>query len=75
MDTASGSPSTRTTSVGAESTRLTSQAWIAFGVMTSVGLIDAFIVFLRCDPIWAAGSIYVFLSIILKVTSPLKVCL
>ena len=46
---------------------LTVQAWIAFGVMTSVGLIDAFIVFLRCDPIWAAGSVYVFLSIILKV--------
>lgn len=47
--------------------RLTAQAWIAFGVMTSVGLIDAFIVFLRCDPIWAAGSIYIFISILLKV--------
>lgn len=48
-------------------------AWIAFGVITGLGLIDSFIVFLGKDLAWAAATIFLFVSILVKGEKPVQV--
>ncbi|CAD6573627.1 MAG: hypothetical protein CYPHOPRED_005180 [Cyphobasidiales sp. Tagirdzhanova-0007] len=49
-------------------------AWIAFGVITGLGLIDSFIVFLSQDFAWAASCVFLFVAIILgSVDKPVQV--
>lgn len=48
-------------------------AWIAFGVITGLGLIDSFIVFLGKDLAWAAATIFLFVSILVSGEKPVQV--
>jgi hypothetical protein len=48
-------------------------AWIAFGVITGLGLIDSFIVFLGKDLAWAGATIFLFISILLHSEKPVQV--
>jgi len=48
-------------------------AWIVFAIVLIVGIIDATIVFLTRDAIWAIGTVYLFLAIILKGDKPAQV--
>lgn len=41
-------------------------AWIAFGVITGLGLINSFIVFLGKDIAWALCTIFLFVAILVK---------
>lgn len=48
-------------------------AWIAFGVITGLGLIDAFITFLGQDIAWAGCTIFLFIAILLGIDKPVQV--
>jgi len=48
-------------------------AWIAFGVITGIGLINSFIVFLGKDFAWAACTIFLFVSILVQGEKPVQV--
>jgi hypothetical protein len=48
-------------------------AWIAFGVITGLGLINAFITFLGQDLAWAGCTIFLFIAILLGTDKPVQV--
>lgn len=48
-------------------------AWIAFGVITGLGLINAFITFLGQDIAWAGCTIFLFIAILLGTDKPVQV--
>ncbi|GAA95353.1 uncharacterized protein L969DRAFT_58006 [Mixia osmundae IAM 14324] len=48
-------------------------AWIIFGIVTAVGLINSFIVFIGRDLVWALASIYLYIALLLKEPKPPQV--
>jgi len=45
-------------------------SWIAFGVVLAVGLINAFIVFISRDVVWALSAIFIYIALVIKGPKP-----
>jgi len=48
-------------------------SWIAFGVVMGVGLINAFIVFIGRDVVWALSAIFLYIALVIKGPKPAQV--
>jgi len=48
-------------------------SWIAFGVIMAVGLINAFIVFIGRDVVWAVSSIFLYIALLIKGPKPAQI--